>query len=148
MILLQLTFNGLLLGGIYALISIGLTLNFGVVRVINFAPGEFLMLSMYITYFSYTFLGLNPYLSGHRYLPDVSGRHGHRPAHHQAPARGPGLYAGLCHGWALDRTFESGPFSVHRQLTRASICPLPRKPSTWGSFLCLMPSWSSFFRPS
>ena len=63
MILLQLIVNGLLLGGIYALISIGLTLIFGVVRVINFAHGEFLMLSMYITYFSYTYLGLNPYLS-------------------------------------------------------------------------------------
>ncbi len=63
MILLQLVINGLLLGGIYALISIGLTLIFGVVRVINFAHGEFLMLSMYITYFSYTLLGLNPYLS-------------------------------------------------------------------------------------
>lgn len=63
MILLQLIVNGLLLGGIYALISIGLTLIFGVVRVINFAHGEFLMLSMYITYFSYTFLGMNPYLS-------------------------------------------------------------------------------------
>ena len=63
MILLQLIVNGLLLGGIYALISIGLTLIFGVVRVINFAHGEFLMLSMYITYFSYTFLGLNPYVS-------------------------------------------------------------------------------------
>ena len=63
MILLQLIVNGLLLGGIYALISIGLTLIFGVVRVINFAHGEFLMLSMYSTYFSYTYLGLNPYLS-------------------------------------------------------------------------------------
>ena len=63
MILLQFIVNGLLLGGIYALISIGLTLIFGVVRVINFAHGEFLMLSMYRTYFSYTYLGLNPYLS-------------------------------------------------------------------------------------
>ena len=63
MILLQLIVNGLLLGGIYALISIGLTLIFGVVRVINFAHGEFLMLSMYITYFSYAFLGMDPYLS-------------------------------------------------------------------------------------
>jgi branched-chain amino acid transport system permease protein len=63
MILLQLIINGLLLGGIYALISIGLTLIFGVVRVINFAHGELLMLSMYITYFSYTLLGLNPYFS-------------------------------------------------------------------------------------
>jgi branched-chain amino acid transport system permease protein len=63
MILLQLIINGLLLGGIYALISIGLTLIFGVVRVINFAHGEFLMLSMYLSYFSYAYLGLNPYLS-------------------------------------------------------------------------------------
>ena len=63
MILLQLIINGLLLGGIYALISIGLTLIFGVVRVINFAHGEFLMLSMYVSYFSYTLLGLDPYLS-------------------------------------------------------------------------------------
>ena len=63
MILLQLVINGLLLGGIYALISIGLTLIFGVVRVINFAHGEFLMLSMYVTYFCYSLFGLNPYLS-------------------------------------------------------------------------------------
>jgi branched-chain amino acid transport system permease protein len=63
MIFLQLLVNGLLLGGIYALISIGLTLIFGVVRVINFAHGEFLMISMYISYFSYSILGLNPYWS-------------------------------------------------------------------------------------
>ena len=63
MILIQLVLNGLLLGGIYALISIGLTLIFGVVRVINFAHGELLMISMYISYFSFSLLGLNPYLS-------------------------------------------------------------------------------------
>lgn len=63
MILLQLIVNGLLLGGIYALISIGLTLIFGVVRVINFAHGEFLMLSMYITYFCHVLFGFNPYWS-------------------------------------------------------------------------------------
>jgi branched-chain amino acid transport system permease protein len=63
MILLQLIVNGLLLGGIYALISIGLTLIFGVVRVINFAHGELLMLAMYATYFCYSLFGLNPYYS-------------------------------------------------------------------------------------
>jgi branched-chain amino acid transport system permease protein len=63
MILLQLIVNGLLLGGIYALISIGLTLIFGVVRVINFAHGELLMLSMYATYFCFSLFGLNPYVS-------------------------------------------------------------------------------------
>jgi len=63
MILLQLIVNGLLLGGIYVLISIGLTLIFGVVRVINFAHGELLMISMYISYFSYAMLNLHPYVS-------------------------------------------------------------------------------------
>lgn len=63
MILLQIIVNGLLLGGIYALISMGLTLIFGVVRVINFAHGEFLMLSMYVAYFCNSLLGLNPYES-------------------------------------------------------------------------------------
>jgi len=63
MIFIQILVNGLLLGGIYALISIGLTLIFGVVRVINFAHGEFLMISMYISYYCYTLLGLNPYWS-------------------------------------------------------------------------------------
>jgi len=63
MILLQLIINGLLLGGVYVLISIGLTLIFGVVRVINFAHGELLMISMYISYFAYAMLGLHPYAS-------------------------------------------------------------------------------------
>jgi branched-chain amino acid transport system permease protein len=63
MIFIQVLVNGLFLGGIYSIISIGLTLIFGVVRVINFAHGEFLMISMYISYFSHSVFGLNPYLS-------------------------------------------------------------------------------------
>ena len=43
----QLVLSGLLVGGIYALMSIGLTLIFGVLRVVNFAHGEFLMIAMY-----------------------------------------------------------------------------------------------------
>jgi branched-chain amino acid transport system permease protein len=55
--------NGLLLGGIYALISIGLTLIFGVVEIINFAHGEFLMLSMYSSYWLFQLYGVDPYVS-------------------------------------------------------------------------------------
>jgi len=55
--------NGLLVGGIYALISIGLCLIFGVLEIVNFAHGEFLMLSMYVTYWLFHFYGLDPYLS-------------------------------------------------------------------------------------
>lgn len=62
-IILQLIINGLLLGGVYALLSIGLTLIFGVLEVINFAHGEFLMLSMYLTYFLFQGLGIDPYIS-------------------------------------------------------------------------------------
>jgi branched-chain amino acid transport system permease protein len=60
---IQLVINGLLLGGIYALISIGLTLIFGVLEIINFAHGEFLMLAMYASYWLFQLLGVDPYLS-------------------------------------------------------------------------------------
>jgi len=62
-IFIQLAINGLLLGGAYAIISVGLTLIFGVVRVVNFAHGEFLMIGMYATYLLSTHLGWHPYVS-------------------------------------------------------------------------------------
>jgi branched-chain amino acid transport system permease protein len=62
-VLIQVIIGGLLIGGVYALISLGLTLIFGVVRIVNFAHGEFLMLSMYTSYWLFTLLGLDPYLS-------------------------------------------------------------------------------------
>lgn len=42
--------SGVMLGGMFALISIGLTLIWGVMKIINFAHGEFLMLGLYIAY--------------------------------------------------------------------------------------------------
>jgi branched-chain amino acid transport system permease protein len=55
--------SGLLIGGIYAFIAIGLNLIFGVVRVANFAQGEFVMLGMFVTYLLQTNLKLDPYIS-------------------------------------------------------------------------------------
>jgi branched-chain amino acid transport system permease protein len=49
---------GLLIGSVYALMCVGLGLIFGVMRVINFAQGEFLMLGMYGTLYAYTWLAL------------------------------------------------------------------------------------------
>jgi len=49
--LVQYVATGLLVGGVYALMSIGLGLVFGVMRVVNFAHGDFMMLGMYLTYF-------------------------------------------------------------------------------------------------
>ena len=46
-VLIQLMINGIMLGSMYAMISVGLTLIFGVIRVVNFAHGELLMIGMY-----------------------------------------------------------------------------------------------------
>ncbi|WP_305044949.1 branched-chain amino acid ABC transporter permease [Geoalkalibacter sp.] len=62
-IFIQLLLNGLLLGGMYAIISIGLTLIFGVIRVVNFAHGELLMIGMYAVYLLTKHLDLHPYVS-------------------------------------------------------------------------------------
>ena len=62
-IFFQTIVNGLFTGGIYALVAIGLTLIYGVMLILNFAHGEFLMLGMYIAYWAFTLGGLDPYLS-------------------------------------------------------------------------------------
>ncbi|MGO4328627.1 branched-chain amino acid ABC transporter permease [Cupriavidus sp. 2TAF22] len=53
--------NGVLLGGIYGGIALGLSLIFGVLRVINFAHGSFLMLAMYLSYLIWSVFGIHPY---------------------------------------------------------------------------------------
>jgi branched-chain amino acid transport system permease protein len=60
--ILQAVVGGLLLGGVYALLAAGLTLIFGVMRVINFAQAEFMMLGMFAAYVLATTLGLDPLL--------------------------------------------------------------------------------------
>ncbi|PIC99209.1 branched-chain amino acid ABC transporter permease [Sporosarcina sp. P29] len=60
---IQSLIDGLLMGGIYSLVAIGLTIIFGVMKIINFAQGAFMMLGMYVTYWLYAIAGLNPYLS-------------------------------------------------------------------------------------
>jgi branched-chain amino acid transport system permease protein len=59
----QLIASTLLLGGVYALIAVGLTLIFGVMRVVNFAHGEFLMLGMYLAFWAFALLGFDPYVT-------------------------------------------------------------------------------------
>ena len=62
-LLLQAVVSGFLLGGVYGLVASGLSLIFGVLRIINFAHGAVMMLGMYVTYWLFTLLGIDPYLS-------------------------------------------------------------------------------------
>jgi len=61
--LLQAILGGALNGGVLALIAVGLTLVFGVMGIINFAHCEFLMVGMYVSYWLFSLLGMDPYLS-------------------------------------------------------------------------------------
>jgi branched-chain amino acid transport system permease protein len=54
--------NGLLFGGVYSLMAVGLTLIFGVMRVVNFAHGDMMVWGMYLAYLLSTYLGVDPYL--------------------------------------------------------------------------------------
>jgi branched-chain amino acid transport system permease protein len=60
---IQTLVQGLLTGGVYALVGIGLSLIFGVMRVINFAHGDFLAAGMFLTLFLFKVAHLDPYLS-------------------------------------------------------------------------------------
>jgi branched-chain amino acid transport system permease protein len=60
MILLQVIAGGLLIGAVYALFSSGLTLVWGMMNVINFAHGEFVMLGMYVAFWAFTLLHAGP----------------------------------------------------------------------------------------
>lgn len=61
--LVQVFLSGLMAGGVYALISMGLTLVFGVMRIVNFAHGEILMVGMYAAVLMSAVFGLDPYVS-------------------------------------------------------------------------------------
>jgi branched-chain amino acid transport system permease protein len=57
------TINGVLMGSIYGLAALGLTVIFGVLKVINFAHGSLLMVGMYVAYWTVLLTGVHPYLS-------------------------------------------------------------------------------------
>lgn len=62
-LLIQALVTGVLIGGVFALLSVGLTLIWGVMRIINFAHGEFLMVGMYVVYFLVTKSRWDPYVT-------------------------------------------------------------------------------------
>jgi branched-chain amino acid transport system permease protein len=62
-LLIQGALSGLLIGGVYGLIALGLNLIFGTMRVVNFAQGALLMVAMFMAYGLHVSLGLHPYLT-------------------------------------------------------------------------------------
>jgi branched-chain amino acid transport system permease protein len=79
-LLLDLTFNGLLIGLFYALMAIGLSLIFGILRIVNFAHGEFYMIGAYAYALIAVAFGVSPWLT----LPGA-------------------FVAGMALGWATER---------------------------------------------
>jgi branched-chain amino acid transport system permease protein len=69
----QLLVSGVMLGGIYAIMSIGLTLIFGVLKIVNFAHGEFLMLAMYVAWAIASLAGVNAYAATIVVIPVLFG---------------------------------------------------------------------------
>lgn len=63
--------NGVLVGGVYAIISVGLTLVYGIMDIVNFAQADFLMLGMFAAYLCAQFLGLDPILSSILVFPVI-----------------------------------------------------------------------------
>ena len=62
-LLIQGALSGLLIGGVYGLIALGLNLVFGTMRVVNFAQGTLLMVAMFMAYWLHVVTGLHPYLT-------------------------------------------------------------------------------------
>lgn len=60
-LLWQILVNGILLGGLYALMALGLSLVWGVLNIVNLAHGAFIMLGAYVCYYLFTGLGLDPF---------------------------------------------------------------------------------------
>lgn len=60
LVLVQVIVGGLLLGAVYALFSSGLTLVWGMMNIVNFAHGDFVMLGMYVAYVVFTLFGAGP----------------------------------------------------------------------------------------
>ena len=113
----QAVINGLLIGGIYALVSIGVTLIFGVVKIVNFAQGEFVMIGMYISFFLATQFGIDPIVSLDRVDAGAVRRRRPGPAFSDPQGAGAQRHAAdLSHVCAVAADPQSRADAVHGEL--------------------------------
>lgn len=61
-LLAQILVNGILLGGLYAVMALGLALVWGVLNIVNLAHGAFIMLGAYVSWYLYTYAHIDPFL--------------------------------------------------------------------------------------
>ena len=61
-LLAQILTNGVFLGGLYAVMALGLALVWGVLNIVNLAHGAFIMLGAYVSWYLYTYAGIDPFL--------------------------------------------------------------------------------------
>jgi branched-chain amino acid transport system permease protein len=71
-LILQVLCDGVLLGAVYAIVAVGLTMVFGVMRILNFAHGDFLTVGLYLTYIAASSFGIDPYVAMLLVLPAVT----------------------------------------------------------------------------
>ncbi len=63
MLILQVLVNGILLGGLYGIMALGMSLIWGVMNIVNIAHGALIMLGAYLTYWAFTLWGVDPFLA-------------------------------------------------------------------------------------
>ena len=137
--------NGLLAGGIYVLVAVGLTLIYGVLHIINFAHGSLLMLAMYAVFFLWKLLGIDPYVA----LPLVIGgrlrlRLRPLPAGDRPLQPRPGREHPADHARPLDRRSTTPRCCSSAATPRRSTCPMPATFVEIGAAFLPLPKIISF----
>jgi len=148
-ILIPAFLNGLLIGAVYALVALGLTLVYGVLHIINFAHGALLTAAMFAAYFAYTF-GIDPYAAAFLLADDRNQAAPLQPGQHlgHGDLGDPGLLTDLVPGQRSSgkQQVKGGAVVELAQQTWRTRSALHRGPSPRAVAQCRGPCISSSLR--